>query len=239
VTGNVGGSVASVAAGGITAGSIAADAIGASEIAADAIAEIADQVWDELLAGHAGVGSAGAALTAAGSAGDPWSTPLPGAYGAGTAGKLLSDAKTDTADILTDTGTTLDGKINGLTAAVITNAAGVDIAADIIALKAVADDVLTDTGTTLPAQVAGLNNISAAQVETAVSNQLNAAIPEPANLSATKSIRNLLYWMKCRFFNRNNQTATEQKTFKDDGLAVLATRVCSDNGTTQELGAGS
>jgi hypothetical protein len=138
-----------------------------------------------------------------------------------------------------DTGTTLDGKADGIIAAVVTNAAGVDIAADIIALKAVADDVLTDTGTTLPTALIGLNDISAGEVETAVSNQLNAAIPEPANLAATKSVRNLLYWMKCRFFNRNNQTATEQKTFKDDAVAVLATRVCSDNGVTQELGAGS
>ena len=50
---------------------------------------IADQVWDEILSGHAGVGSAGAALSAAGGSGDPWSTALPGAYGAGTAGYIL------------------------------------------------------------------------------------------------------------------------------------------------------
>lgn len=56
---------------------------------APSAATVADAVWDEALAGHAGVGSAGAALTAAGSAGDPWSTALPGAYGAGTAGLLL------------------------------------------------------------------------------------------------------------------------------------------------------
>ena len=56
---------------------------------APSAADVADAVWDEALAGHAGAGSAGAALTAAGSAGDPWSTALPGAYGAGTAGLLL------------------------------------------------------------------------------------------------------------------------------------------------------
>ncbi len=55
------------------------------------VGAIADQVWDELLSGHAGGGSAGAALSAAGSAGDPWSTPLPGAYGSGTAGKIIGD----------------------------------------------------------------------------------------------------------------------------------------------------
>ena len=55
------------------------------------MAAVADAVWDEAIAGHAGAGSTGEALAAAGSAGDPWSTALPGAYGAGTAGKLLSD----------------------------------------------------------------------------------------------------------------------------------------------------
>jgi hypothetical protein len=54
-------------------------------------AEIADGVWDELIAGHLGAGSTGAALNGAGSAGDPWTTTLPGAYGAGTAGKIVGD----------------------------------------------------------------------------------------------------------------------------------------------------
>lgn len=52
---------------------------------------IADQVWDETLAGHLAAGSTGDALNAAGAAGDPWSTALPGAYGAGTAGKIVGD----------------------------------------------------------------------------------------------------------------------------------------------------
>jgi len=54
-------------------------------------AAIADAVWDELIADHLGAGKTGAALNAAGSAGDPWTTPLPGAYGAGTAGKIIGD----------------------------------------------------------------------------------------------------------------------------------------------------
>lgn len=98
---SVTGSVGSVASGGISASSfaagaidnaaIAADAIGSSELAASAVAEIADGVWDELIAGHLGAGSTGAALNAAGSAGDPWTTPLPGAYGAGTAGNIVGN----------------------------------------------------------------------------------------------------------------------------------------------------
>lgn len=105
VTGNVGGNVtgsvgsiatggiasSSFAAGAIDAAAIAADAIGSSELAASAVNEIVDQVWDELLSGHAVSGSTGEALSAAGSAGDPWLTALPGAYGAGTAGKIVGD----------------------------------------------------------------------------------------------------------------------------------------------------
>lgn len=55
------------------------------------VAAIADGVWDEAIAGHAGAGSTGEALSNASSAGDPWSTALPGAYGAGTAGKIIGD----------------------------------------------------------------------------------------------------------------------------------------------------
>lgn len=53
------------------------------------VGAIADAVWDEAIAGHLTAGSTGAALNAAGSAGDPWTTLLPGAYGAGTAGFIV------------------------------------------------------------------------------------------------------------------------------------------------------
>ncbi len=55
-------------------------------------AAIADAVWDEALAGHAGSGSTGEALAAAGAAGDPWITALPGAYSAGQAGYIVGTA---------------------------------------------------------------------------------------------------------------------------------------------------
>jgi hypothetical protein len=54
-------------------------------------AQAADAVWDEPLANHQETGSAGAALSAAGSAGDPWATQLPGSYGSGTAGNILGN----------------------------------------------------------------------------------------------------------------------------------------------------
>ena len=73
----------------------------------------------------------------------------------------------DVAAILTDTGTTLDGKLDtidnfldteiaAIVAAVITNAAGADVAADIIAVKAETASILTDTGTTLQGELDGI-----------------------------------------------------------------------------------
>jgi len=78
-------------AAGITVSAIGANVITASSLAADASAEIADQVWDEVLSGHLTAGTTGNALNAAGAAGDPWTTALPGAYGAGTAGSLIGN----------------------------------------------------------------------------------------------------------------------------------------------------
>jgi hypothetical protein len=64
-----------------------------------AAATIAAAVWDLATTGHTASGSFGAAMGAAGSAGDPWSTSLPGAYGPGTAGFLV--------------GTNLDAPVSG------------------------------------------------------------------------------------------------------------------------------
>lgn len=79
----------SIATGAITAAKFASGAIDAAALAADAVGEIADGVWDEAIAGHAGAGSTGEALSAAGGAGDPWITALPGSYSAGQAGYIL------------------------------------------------------------------------------------------------------------------------------------------------------
>jgi len=55
------------------------------------VQDIVDGVWDEPISGHLTSATTGAALNAAGSAGDPWSTPLPGAYGSGTAGYIIGN----------------------------------------------------------------------------------------------------------------------------------------------------
>ncbi len=80
---------ATFATGAIDANAIAANAIGASELATDAVNEIAAGVWDLATSGHTTASTFGAAMVAAGAAGDPWTTALPGAYGSNSAGFLL------------------------------------------------------------------------------------------------------------------------------------------------------
>lgn len=53
--------------------------------------QVADAVWDELIADHLDAGSTGEKLNSAASAGDPWSTALPGAYAVGTAGHIVGN----------------------------------------------------------------------------------------------------------------------------------------------------
>lgn len=98
-----------------------------------------------ILVDTAEIGAAGAGLTEAGGTGDQLTALATAAN--------LATVDTNVDAILVDTGTTLQAELDAIQAAVITNAAGVDIAADIIALKAVADAVLVDTGTTLQAEV--------------------------------------------------------------------------------------
>jgi len=89
---------ATFAAGAIDNSAIAADAIGSSELAATAVAEIADQVWDELLSGHVVSGSAGEALAAANApsaaavADAVWDEALAGHVSAGSTGEALNAA---------------------------------------------------------------------------------------------------------------------------------------------------
>lgn len=108
-------------------------------------AAIADQVWDEAIAGHLGAGSTGAALNAAGSAGDPWTTPLPGAYGAGTAGKIIGD------------------NLNATVGSRATQTSVDDLPtnAELATALAAADDAVL-------AAIAALNNLSQANIRTAI-----------------------------------------------------------------------
>jgi len=136
--------------------------LGGDVAALPTAAENADQVWDELLSGHAISGSTGEALSAAGTAGDPWTTSLPGAYGAGTAGKIIGDNINAPLD-------TIDTVVDGIQADLSNGTDGLG------AIKADTAAILVDTGTTLPASLAALNDISVADILTTQMTESYAA----------------------------------------------------------------
>jgi len=91
---------------------------------------------------------------------------------------LLSGTQASIDAIEVDTSTTLQAELDAIQAAVITNAAGVDIAADIIAVKAETASILTDTGTTLDTKINDLQGAtfsSATDSNEAIRNRGDAA----------------------------------------------------------------
>lgn len=109
---------------------------------------------------------------------------------------------------------------------------------------ATVDTVVDGLATTLGVAGAGLTAVPwnaswDAEVQSEVDDALGAAITEPTNLAATKSVKSFLWYLYSRLFHRNTQTATQQITYKADGVTALATRTVSDDGTTQTLGAGA
>jgi len=125
--------------------------------------------------------------------------------------------------ILEDTATTLPAAIT-----VIDDFLDTEIAA-----------ILEDTGTTIPAQITALNDISAANVLTQVNAALDTAIAEPADITSTKSLRNLMFWSFARFYFKTTQTAEQQKVYKADNSTANATATVSTDGTTQTRTKGS
>jgi len=173
-------------------------------------ATIADAVWDETIGDHLTGGSTGAALNAAGSAGDPWTTTLPGSYTGSQAGKIL-------ADILVDTGTTLQGELDGiqedteniqsrLPAALVSGRMDASVgamAANTLTASALATDAVTEVATAVRSELTTeLGRIDAAvstrvatsalpthfsSLEIASNGHVSAAVQSIANNSITAS----------------------------------------------------
>ena len=135
------------------------DGLGAIKTAVDAIptsnptaAAIADAVWDESLAAHTSAGSTGEALdgatapSAADVADAVWDEAIAGHLTAGSTGASLNAA----GSAGDPWATTLPGSYTGSQAGKIL------------------DDILTDTGTSIPSSISGLNDLSQADVRTAV-----------------------------------------------------------------------
>jgi len=157
-------------------------------------AAIADAVWDEATSGHAIVGSTGEALTDAASGGSAptaaaiadavWDEATSGHVTAGTFGLNL-DATVSTRatqasvdvidgivdDILTDTGTTIPASITALndpTAAAIADAVWDEAIAGHVAAGSFGEEVQSHA---LSTEVAALNDLSSADVQSALTAQ--------------------------------------------------------------------
>jgi hypothetical protein len=149
-------------------------------------AEIADAVWEEAIADHSGTaGSTAEALGAAGAAGDPWTTQLPGSYGSGTAGKIIGDninatisgrasqTSLDTVDgivdaILADTNELQTDWVNGGRLDNILDARASQTSVDDIPTNAELSTALAGADDAVLAAIAALNNLSQANVRTAI-----------------------------------------------------------------------
>lgn len=169
-----------------TVNGLAANVITAASMAADASAEIADAVWDEAIAGHLGAGSTGAALNAAGSAGDPWTTGLPGAYGAGTAGFIIGtnlDAAVSTRASAAAL-STVSGLVDDLETRIGTPSnlgSGATVAANLVDIEGQTDDIgVAGAGLT------ALGDTRIANLDATVSSRLSTAgytAPDNASIS--------------------------------------------------------
>jgi hypothetical protein len=177
-------------------------------------AEIADAVWDEPVAGH---------------------------VGAGTFGKTDADILADTNDLQTNQGAwatatgfateakqdIIDTNVDQIEAAVITNAAGVDIAADIIAVKAETALIVADTNELQSDDVPAL--IAALQTDL---DTLTDAYGEPTGVpAASATLLTKVGYLYMALRNQVDVTATK-KTFYDDGGVAEWEKDLSDNGTT-------
>lgn len=148
----------------------------------DAVGAVAPAVWEEATADHETAGSMGAAVAAAGSAGDPWSTVLPGSYGAGTAGNII--------------GNRLDIAVSAADDAVLTRLgvpAGASIAADIAAIDGgsgpTASEIADEVQTRTIAAVATVNtlandSITAASLAASAGAEIRTGLATSAELAA-------------------------------------------------------
>jgi len=87
------------------------------------------------------------------------------------------------------------------------------------------------------ATVAALNDVSSADVQTAVAAELDAAGSELASIpTTTGTLRQKINFLFQYFRNRRTNTATTQKLYKEDGTTQLGSATVSDDGTTFDKG---
>lgn len=165
-------------------------------------------VWDDTLAEHLISGSTGAALNAAGSAGDPWNTALPGAYGAGSAGFII--------------GTNVNATVSSRATQTSVDTIDTNV-----------DSILADTGTDGVVVAAGSKTgytLSAAGIQ-AIWDALTSA------LTTVGSIGKLLVDnINATISSRASQTSVDTvDDFLDTEIATLITNTSNIEADTQDI----
>lgn len=208
-------------------GAMAAGVLTAAALATDAADEIADHVWDELMAGHVAADSAGLVM-------NDWQD--------GGRLDLILDARMAEASI-----NTTGGAVDTVTA--VTNAVGITAAAvdavwdeDIVAAHGTASTaglLLRALGATISARsnnatldaLLGVADVASRDIH----NQLllnetlsELAVAAPA---ATPSLSAALMLMYMALRNQETATATA-RTIRNDAGTIIATAVLSDDATT-------
>ncbi len=233
--------------GGVAVTSIAANVITATALATSAVDEISDGVWDEQLSGHTTAGSAGKALSDAGSAGDPWGTALPGAYGAGTAGHIVGTALPDiapgSANGLLRGGTNAATSITtALTANIIGNVTG-NLSGSVGSVTGAVGSVTGAVGS-VTGNVTGSVGSLATQAKADVNGEVLDVMSvdtfaEPTGVpAATATLSTKLGRLHQALRNGLTVTATD-KTFQNDAGADLWKKPLSDDATTFTEGEGT
>jgi len=158
VVGNVGGNVVGNVSGNVvgSVGSVALNGITAASLDVSAVNEIVDQVWDEILAGHLGVGSTGEALSNAAAASPSAATiadavwdelraghVIAGSFGEGVA-SVQGNVTGSTASVTGNVGGNVVGSVGSVAAGGITAASFAANAITSAALATSAVDEIVD-----------------------------------------------------------------------------------------------
>ncbi len=168
------------------------------------------------------------AVTAADIADAVWDEAQADHVAAGSFGITASEI----ASILVDTATTLQGELDAIQAAVITNAAGADIAADIIAMKAETALIVADSGELQTDWANGGRLDLLIDAIKAATDLLSAAQSEPTGVPAaneTPLVKVAYLFMALR--NKMTVTGSKKTFYGDDGVAEFEQDL-TDDGTT-------
>lgn len=228
VTGNVGGSVASVTG---AVGSVTGNVTGSvGSLATQAKTDVENATWNATLSSHLTSGSTGAALNAAGSAGDPWTTALPGSYTSGQAGYIIGhniDATISSRSTLTQTQVTGGAYTVQSASCVLGDARVAHLDADVSSRLAPAGTLAAVTNLT--------NAPTAGDFTATMKTSLGTAVAASAVASVTGSVGGVTAPVTLTSAYDAAKTASQFDSATDEVLANV-TKLNSDTQAATNLG---